>query len=131
MAANRQSAQLEIMDATPLQQERLQGIAGYLADDAAAEFDRLIYERIRLGIMSALMVNASLSFGELKELLKTSDGNLSTHARKLEEAKYIAVKKTFENRVPKTVYRLSDKGRRAFERYLNHMEALIKASRGH
>ncbi len=131
MAVNRQSAQMEIMDATPLQRERLQGIAGYLADDAAAEFDRLIYERIRLGIMSALMVNVSLSFGDLKELLKTSDGNLSTHARKLEEAKYIAVKKTFENRIPKTVYRLSDKGRRAFERYLNHMEALIKASRGH
>jgi len=130
MAANRQSVRTDMMEPTPLQQERLQGIAGYLADDAVAEFDRLIYERIRLGIMSGLMVNASLSFGALKELLKTSDGNLSTHARKLEEAKYIAVKKTFENRVPKTVYRLTEKGRRAFERYLNHMEALIKASRG-
>jgi DNA-binding HxlR family transcriptional regulator len=93
------------------------------------ELDRLIHERMRLAIVSALAVNESLSFNELKRLLETTDGNLSVHARKLEEAGYVACTKTFEGRVPRTDYRLSDAGRRALERYLSHMEALIRATR--
>jgi DNA-binding HxlR family transcriptional regulator len=93
------------------------------------ELDRLIHERIRLGIVSALAVNRSLTFNELKALLKTTDGNLSVHARKLEEADYIVCTKSFDGRLPKTEYRLTGAGRRALERYLNHMEALIRATR--
>jgi DNA-binding HxlR family transcriptional regulator len=93
------------------------------------ELDRLIHERIRLGIVSALAVNRSLTFNELKALLKTTDGNLSVHARKLEEADYIVCTKSFDGRLPKTEYRLAAAGRRALERYLNHMEALIRATR--
>ncbi len=93
------------------------------------DFDRLIHERMRLGIVSALAVNPSLTFNELKALLKTTDGNLSVHARKLEEAAYIACTKSFDGRLPKTEYRLTAAGRRALERYLNHMEALIRATR--
>jgi DNA-binding MarR family transcriptional regulator len=96
----------------------------------AAELDRLIHERVRLGIVSALAVNDSVSFSDLKALLKTTDGNLSVHARKLEDADYIACTKSFEGRVPKTEYRLTATGRRALERYLDHMEALIRATRG-
>lgn len=95
----------------------------------AAELDRLIHERVRLGIVSALAVNDSLSFNQLKALLKTTDGNLSVHARRLEEAQYIACNKSFEGRIPKTEYRLTAAGRRALERYLDHMEALIHATR--
>jgi DNA-binding HxlR family transcriptional regulator len=91
--------------------------------------DRLIHERMRLGIVSSLAANRSLTFNELKKLLKTTDGNLSVHARKLEEANYIACTKTFQDRMPKTEYRLTDAGRRALEKYLNHMEALIQAMR--
>ena len=93
------------------------------------ELDRLIHERIRLGIISALAVNDSVTFAELKKLLKTTDGNLSVHARKLEDAEYIACTKSFEGRMPKTEYRLTDAGRQALEKYLNHMEALIGAMR--
>lgn len=93
------------------------------------DLDRLIHERIRLGIVSALAVNRSLTFNELKALLKTTDGNLSVHARKLEEADYILCAKSFDGRLPKTEYRLTAPGRRALERYLNHMEALIRATR--
>lgn len=93
------------------------------------DLDRLIHERIRLGIVSALAVNRSLTFNELKALLKTTDGNLSVHARKLEEAAYIVCAKSFDGRLPKTEYRLTASGRRALERYLNHMEALIRATR--
>jgi DNA-binding HxlR family transcriptional regulator len=93
------------------------------------DLDRLIHERIRLGIVSALAVNRSLTFNELKALLKTTDGNLSVHARKLEEADYIVCTKSFDGRLPKTEYRLTAAGRRALERYLNHMEALIRATR--
>jgi DNA-binding HxlR family transcriptional regulator len=96
---------------------------------SAAELDRLIHERIRLGIVSALAVNESLSFNELKALMKTTDGNLSVHARKLEEAQYVVCRKSFDGRVPRTEYRLTAAGRRALERYLEHMEALIKATR--
>ncbi|HYR31749.1 MAG TPA: transcriptional regulator [Gemmatimonadales bacterium] len=95
----------------------------------AAELDRLIHERVRLGIVSALAVNESLSFNQLKALLKTTDGNLSVHARRLEEAQYITCTKSFEGRIPKTEYRLTAAGRRALERYLDHMEALIHATR--
>jgi len=95
----------------------------------APKLDRLIHERLRLGILSALAVNESLTFNELKKLLDTTDGNLSVHARKLEGAQYIACTKSFENRLPKTEYRLTPVGRRAFERYLDHMEALIGAMR--
>ena len=93
------------------------------------ELDRLIHERLRLGIVSALAVNERLTFNDLKRLLQTTDGNLSVHARKLEDAQYIACDKTFEGRVPRTEYRLTAAGRRAFEKYLSHMEALIKAVR--
>jgi DNA-binding HxlR family transcriptional regulator len=95
----------------------------------APELDRLIHERLRLGIVSALAVNEALSFAELKQLLRTSDGNLSVHARKLEEAEYVACTKSFEGRLPRTEYRLTAAGRRALERYLEHMEALIRAMR--
>jgi len=94
------------------------------------DLDRLIHERIRLGIVSALAPNSSLTFNDLKRLLKTTDGNLSVHARKLEEAKYIACTKSFEGRMPKTEYALTTAGRSALEKYLNHMEALIGAMRG-
>jgi len=96
----------------------------------AAELDRLIHERVRLAIVSALAVRDSLTFNELKALLKTSDGNLSVHARKLEDADYITCDKSFAGRVPKTEYRLTALGKRALERYLDHMEALIRAARG-
>ena len=93
------------------------------------ELERLIHERVRLGIISALAVNHCLTFSDLKRLMKTTDGNLSVHARKLEEARYIACTKSFDGRVPKTKYRLTAAGRRALERYLAHMEALIQAMR--
>jgi DNA-binding HxlR family transcriptional regulator len=95
----------------------------------ASHLDRLIHERMRLGIVSALAVNRSLTFNELKALLKTTDGNLSVHARKLEEADYIVCTKSFDGRLPKTEYRLAAAGRRALEKYLDHMEALIRATR--
>jgi DNA-binding transcriptional ArsR family regulator len=97
---------------------------------APADLDRLIHERVRLAMVSALAVRASLTFNELKTLLKTSDGNLSVHARKLEDAEYITCDKSFEGRVPKTEYRLTALGRRTLERYLDHMEALIRSTRG-
>jgi DNA-binding MarR family transcriptional regulator len=93
------------------------------------QLDRLIHERLRLGILSALAVNESLTFNELKKLLETTDGNLSVHSRKLEEAEYISCAKSFENRMPKTEYRLTAQGRRALDRYLDHMEAIIQATR--
>jgi len=95
----------------------------------APKLDRLIHERLRLGILSALSVNESLTFNELKKMLDTTDGNLSVHARKLEEAGYIGCTKSFEGRVPRTDYRLTAAGKRALERYLDHMEALIHAMR--
>ena len=92
--------------------------------------DRLIHERLRLGIVSALAVNERLTFSELKQLLQTTDGNLSVHARKLEEAAYITCDKTFEDRMPRTEYRLTSSGRRAFDKYLAHMDAIIAAAKG-
>lgn len=107
----------------------LEPIAGEGGDATPASLDRLIHERIRLGIVSALAVNAHLSFNALKALMGTTDGNLSVHARKLEEAGYVSCTKSFEGRVPKTDYSLTPVGRRALERYLAHMEAIIKATR--
>jgi DNA-binding MarR family transcriptional regulator len=95
----------------------------------ATALDRIIHERLRLAIVSALSVNPILTFAELKKLLATTDGNLSVHSRKLEEAGYVAVEKRFEGRVPRTEYRLTSSGRNALERYLTHMEALIRAAR--
>lgn len=100
-----------------------------MVDKALPQFDRLIHERIRLGILSALAVNESLSFNDLKGLLQTTDGNVSVHARKLEDADYVACTKYFEGRMPRTEYRLTPAGRRALERYLDRMEALIRATR--
>ena len=94
------------------------------------DFDRLIHAKTRLGIVSALAVNPSLSFNELKAVLKTTDGNVSVHARKLEDAGYLTCKKSFEGRMPRTEYALTAAGRRALEKYLNHMEALIRNTRG-
>ena len=102
---------------------------GQAGETVSSSLDRLIHERIRLGIVSALAVNRSLTFNELKALLKTTDGNLSVHARRLEEADYIVCTKSFDGRLPKTEYRLTGAGRRALEKYLNHMEALIRATR--
>jgi DNA-binding MarR family transcriptional regulator len=107
----------------------LRSVRGKAPDEGALALDRLIHERLRLGILSALAVNESLSFNDLKKLMRTTDGNLSVHARKLEEAGYVACAKSFEGRVPRTQYSITSTGRRAFERYLNHMEALIRASR--
>ncbi|MBI4904667.1 MAG: transcriptional regulator [Acidobacteria bacterium] len=92
--------------------------------------DRLIHEQMRLGIVSALAANESLTFTDLKKLLETTDGNLSIHARKLEEAGYIACEKYFEGRVPKTEFRITEEGRKALHQYLDHMEALIQAMKG-
>ena len=99
------------------------------AEPGALELDRLIHERLRLGIVSALAGADALTFTELKTLLQTTDGNLSVHARKLEEAGYVSCTKGYEGRVPRTEYRLTTAGRRALERYLEHMEALIRATR--
>jgi DNA-binding HxlR family transcriptional regulator len=99
------------------------------AEDTPLGLDRLIHERLRLGIVSALAVNDSLSFNDLKRLMKTTDGNLSVHARKLEEAGYVQCTKKFEGRVPRTEFRLTDEGRGALGRYLDHMEAIIQAVR--
>jgi len=93
------------------------------------DLDRVIHERLRLGILSALAVNSSLSFNELKQILKTTDGNLSVHARKLEDADYVSCEKSFEGRVPRTEYKITPTGRRALERYLDSMEQVIAAAR--
>lgn len=105
------------------------GVEQQTVETALPNLDRIIHERMRLGIVSALAVNDSMTFNELKKLLQTTDGNLSVHARRLEEANYVECTKSFEGRMPKTEYRLTAAGRTAFERYLNHMEALIHAMR--
>ena len=102
---------------------------GKAPEEGALALDRLIHERMRLGILSALAVNESLSFNDLKKLMQTTDGNVSVHARKLEEAAYISCTKSFEGRMPKTEYAITPAGRRALERYLDHMEAIIRATR--
>jgi DNA-binding HxlR family transcriptional regulator len=109
---------------TATSKQKLQELHGG-APHSAHEIDRMIHERLRLGIISALAAKQSLTFNELKHTIKTSDGNLSVHARKLEDAGYISCSKSFEGRVPKTEYSLTVAGRRALQRYLDHMEALI------
>jgi DNA-binding HxlR family transcriptional regulator len=106
-----------------------QGAPHDTVETTLPNLDRVIHEHMRLGIVSALAVNDSLTFNELKKLLQTSDGNLSVHARRLEEAEYVVCTKSFAGRMPKSEYRLTAAGRKAFERYLNHMEALIQAAR--
>jgi DNA-binding MarR family transcriptional regulator len=107
------------------------GLRAYKGDESVAPaLDKMIHERIRLGIVSALAVNERLTFNEIKQLLQTSDGNVSVHARKLEDAGYLACTKSFDGRVPKTEYRLTAAGRKALERYFSHMETLIRAARG-
>lgn len=101
------------------------------AEGVSNDLDRVIHERMRLGIISALAANGRLSFTELKKLLATSDGNISVHARKLEEAGYITCEKSFKGRVPLTEYAITAEGRDALCRYLDHMEALIRSMRGH
>ena len=108
----------------------LRRLEGFLDTKAPRAKDRLVYQRIRLGILSALAVNASVSFTELKQLLGTTDGNLAVHARKLEDAELVECTKSFEGRIPRTEYRLTDTGRKSLERYLDHMEALLRATRG-
>jgi DNA-binding MarR family transcriptional regulator len=120
----KQSAARKSLDENSAEEARAAVIAS-----RPAKVDRLIHERVRLAIVSALAVTPSLTFSDLKKLLNTSDGNVSVHARKLEEAEYITCTKSFEGRVPRTEYRLTPAGRRAFEKYLDHMEALIHAMR--
>ena len=104
-------------------------VRGQTAEPVSSNLDRLIHERLRLGIISALAANESLTFGDLKSLMNTTDGNLSVHARKLEEAGYITCSKYFEGRMPKTEYKLAAAGRRALESYLSHMETIIQQMR--
>lgn len=119
----RSTAKLEARQARPA----LVPVEG--AVERTVDLDRLIHERLRLGIISALAVNDRLGFTDLKSLLNTTDGNLSVHARKLEDAGYVACHKGFEGRIPRTEFRITPKGRKALEAYLNHMEALIAATR--
>jgi len=100
------------------------------AEKVSGELDRVIHERMRLGIISALAANDKLSFSELKKLLSTTDGNISVHARKLEEAGYLTCEKSFKGRTPLTEYKITGEGKKALERYLNHMESLIRAMKG-
>jgi hypothetical protein len=112
----------------PPPRRRLEPVGGE-PEGGPPELDRIIHERLRLGMVSALAVNEWLTFNELKSLLRTTDGNLSIHARKLEEAQYVLCHKSFEGRVPRTRFKLTPTGRRALERYLGHMEAIIRATR--
>jgi DNA-binding MarR family transcriptional regulator len=102
----------------------------HAAENVSNELDKIIHERMRLGIISALAANEKLSFSDLKSLLNTTDGNVSVHARKLEDAGYVTMKKSFSGRTPLTEYKITAPGRKALEQYLNHMEALIKAMKG-
>jgi DNA-binding HxlR family transcriptional regulator len=128
MVAKRNSARALGQDAGH-PPKRLAAVAGEESARTSLDLDRVIHERVRLAIVSALVVNESLTFNELKRLLGATDGNLSVHARRLEEAGYLSCHKTFEGRVPKTEYRLTPAGRQALERYLAHMEGLIREVR--
>lgn len=118
------------MAAKATRKARTPASATRIVENEIPDFDRLIHEKTRLAIVSSLAVNDKLTFTELREILKTTDGNVSVHTRKLEEARYVSCRKSFEGRVPRTEYALTAAGRRALERYLDHMEALIKATRG-
>jgi DNA-binding transcriptional ArsR family regulator len=119
----------KVIEPAKRKRPKLTSVASSVGAGDDAQFDRLIYERVRLGIMSALAVREELTFTELKALFDVSDGNLSAHARKLEEAKYLTCTKSFEERRPKSVYRITPLGRNALNRYLDHVEAVIKATR--
>ncbi|MBV1905143.1 MAG: transcriptional regulator [Pseudomonadales bacterium] len=106
----------------------LRAISGFVSDESDGDFHKLLNDRVRLGILSSLAVSKVLTFAELKDLLKASDGNLSVHARKLENADYINCSKTFANRVPRTEFSITTRGRNALKKYLKHMEALIRAT---
>ena len=125
----KQSSAKKAVPQKPLAEVTDQQVARTKEKSAAPNLDRLIHERLRLGIISALAANESLTFSDLKKLMNTTDGNLSVHARKLEEAGYISCTKFFEGRLPKTEYKLTAAGRSALEKYLSHMESLIKQMR--
>jgi DNA-binding HxlR family transcriptional regulator len=125
----KQSSAKKTVPQKPLGDVTDQQVARTKEKSAAPNLDRLIHERLRLGIISALAANESLTFSDLKKLMNTTDGNLSVHARKLEEAGYISCTKFFEGRLPKTEYKLTAAGRSALEKYLSHMESLIKQMR--
>ena len=131
MAAKSGRAQPEkaVAQAAVPKRPRPAAVPGGASAAADSRFDRLVYERVRLGVMSALAVREELTFSEMKALFDVSDGNLSAHARKLEEAGYLSCTKSFEGRRPKTVYRLTATGRAALNRYLDHVEAVIRATR--
>lgn len=122
---------LALADETRAEEEAREGPravrAGKAAETVSSELDKVIHERMRLGIISALAANERLSFSELRDLLNTTDGNVSVHARKLEDAGYLSCKKSFRGRKPLTEYRITARGRKALEKYLDHMEALISA----
>jgi DNA-binding HxlR family transcriptional regulator len=122
-------AKLHAKDTEGIRRTGDRTLRGLRAVGRVTDLDNLIHERIRLGIVSALAAGESMTFNELKELLRTTDGNLSVHARRLEEADYISCNKSFDGRIPRTEYRLTPSGRRALEKYLAHMEALIDSSR--
>ena len=128
MAADRSAARRrsEQSSTTP---KSVGAVAGRPHEAGPLELDRLIHERVRLGIVSALAVNGSLTFTDLRDLLGTSDGNLSAHARRLEDAGYVVCRKSFDGRTPRTEYGLTEVGRRELNAYLNHMEAIIDATR--
>jgi DNA-binding transcriptional ArsR family regulator len=130
MTANHKSSLAKPGQPTARKRAKLTTVSATTVRSEDSKFDRLVYERVRLGIMSTLAVRAEVTFSELKALFDVSDGNLSAHARKLEEAEYLTCTKTFEERRPKTIYRITRRGREALNRYLDHVESVIKATRG-
>jgi DNA-binding HxlR family transcriptional regulator len=129
MAAERSAARRARPTTPAVDRPPLGALEGQHPETGALELDQLIHERVRLGIVSALAVNGSLTFTDLRDLLGTTDGNLSAHARRLEDAGYVLCKKSFEGRTPRTDYALTALGRRALASYLDHMEAIIRATR--
>jgi DNA-binding MarR family transcriptional regulator len=129
MAGKSSTIRKDKTTAAPEARSERQRVTASQSAAKSAELDRIIHERARLAIVSALAVNESLTFNDLKTLLNTTDGNLSVHARKLEEAGYVVCTKSFDGRIPKTEYSLTAAGKKALQRYLNHMEALIRATR--
>jgi len=127
--ASRVNARVRSRTPAPKRAARPALVSAAARAEADSSFERLVYERVRLGMMSALAVRDELTFSEMKALFQVSDGNLSAHARKLEEANYVTCTKSFDGRRPKSVYRLTSSGRAALNRYLDHVEAVIKATR--
>jgi DNA-binding HxlR family transcriptional regulator len=129
MAADTGAARRRSQDAPERAPHGPDAVPGPAQESAALALDRLIHERVRLGIVSALAVNGSLTFTDLRDLLGTTDGNLSAHARRLEDAGYVICRKSFDGRTPRTEYGLTEVGRRELNAYLDHMEAIIDATR--